>query len=278
MNPVQFQRIVYLFYKKNKRDFPWRFPVLKLRKDKTLDPYKIMVSEIMLQQTQVERVIPKYKLFVKKFPTVKKLAHASNVETLKLWSGLGYNRRALNLKKACEIVATRYKGVFPKSQKELDELPGVGPYTAGAICAFAFNQPVVFIETNIRAVYIHHFFKNKKNISDKTLLSLIAETLDMKNPREWYTALMDYGSHLKSTLPNPNQASKHYTKQSKFAGSVRQTRGELLRVLLKRDLLTKGQINSLFKGNSRIESALKGLVQDGLVHKKGIHFTVHPHV
>jgi len=219
MKTADFQKLIWHNYRKAGRSFPWR---------ETTDPYRILVSEIMLQQTQTDRVVPKYRSWLKKFSTVKKLASASTADVLKEWKGLGYNRRALNLKRAAEVVTKKYNGKLPQTLVELDSLPGIGPYTAGAIMTFAFNEPAVFIETNIRTVFIHFFFKNSKEIHDKDILSLIAKTLDTKNPREWYYALMDYGAMLKKSGLRNNVKSKHYTKQSPFKGSNREVRSKIL--------------------------------------------------
>ena len=205
------------------RDMSWR---------QTNDPYKIFLSEVMLQQTQVDRVKEKYQQFVKAFPTVQKLAQAEFSQVLALWSGLGYNRRALWLHQAAKIVVEKYHSEFPDGVDLLDELPGIGSHTAGAIVAFAFNKPAVFIETNIRSVFIHEFFHDKKNIDDKQILSLIQETLYSNNPQKWYWALMDYGAVLKKQEKNPSRKSKHYAKQSQFEGSNRQLRGKILRLLI----------------------------------------------
>lgn len=167
-------------------------------------------------------MVEKYNSFIKQFPTLKKLNEASIKDVLAAWQGLGYNRRALYLKSITKI---------PKTYEELVELPGIGPNTAGSILAFAYNIPHPFIETNIRSVFIHFFFKNKEQVPDKEIMELIKETLDHKNPREWYYALMDYGAMLKKT-GNPSKKSAHYKKQSTFKGSHRQKRGEILRILL----------------------------------------------
>ncbi len=176
MMPAQFKKTVWQYYKKNKRDLPWR------RSGAT--PYQILVSEIMLQQTQVDRVIPKYKHFIKQFPTFAALARAKQKDVLIAWQGLGYNRRALNLKRTAESVWNTHNGRLPKETNVLIALPGIGSYTAGAIRAFAWNLPSTVIETNIRTVYLHHFFPTQKKVSDKTLLPLIEKTSDTKNPRE----------------------------------------------------------------------------------------------
>lgn len=215
-----FQKTVLGFYRASGRDFSWRH---------TTDPYHILVSEIMLQQTQVKRVEEKYPEFIKRFPTVSKLARAHIQSVLKMWQGMGYNRRALNLHKAAQKIVKDYGGIIPKRTEELVALPGVGPSTAGGVLAYAYNTPVVFIETNIRRVFIHHFFPKQESVSDNELLPYIEQTLDHDNPRQWYWALMDYGTHLSSVTVNPNRRSKHYSRQSAFEGSVRQVRGEILR-------------------------------------------------
>jgi len=237
------------FYKKHRRDLPWRH---------THDPYKILVSEIMLQQTQVERVVPFYKRFIKKFPTVKALARAKLSDVLRLWSGLGYNRRAKFLYQAAKVLAAERakKGemngsptpFFALSVAELESLPGVGPYTARAIVVFAYNKPEVFIETNIRTVFIHsNILQNVGMISDKDILPLVEEALRKSNmePRDFYAALMDYGSYLKKQGIKLNTKSKHYTKQSRFEGSRRQKRAAHVRKLLARGASDKELLKAL---------------------------------
>jgi len=196
-------------------------------------PYRVLVSEVMLQQTQVARVIPKFQEFVKAVPDFETLAKVPQKKLLTLWQGLGYNSRALRLQKAAREVVAKYDGTLPKERERLIALSGIGPYTAGAIRVFAWNLPDIFIETNIRRVFIHEFFSDKKNISDKEILPLIEETLPTTNSRSWYETLMDYGATLPKILKsNPNIKSKHYTKQSKFSGSDRQLRGKILRLVL----------------------------------------------
>ncbi len=232
---------------------PWR---------KTTNPYRILVSEIMLQQTQVPRVIEKYKPFLKKFPTVYTLAKAPLKNVLKEWSGLGYNRRAKYLHETAKILAKR--GTFDLAA--LDEpLPGVGAYTKAAVKAFAFNEPAVLIETNIRAAYIHHFFEKRKSVKDKELLSVIKDAARGQDPRIWHWALMDYGSNIKRLHTNPNRRSAHYSMQSPFEGSLREVRGAILK------LLTEGSFGDLaiskrleFDGK-RVRHALFALANDGLI-------------
>jgi A/G-specific adenine glycosylase len=199
----------------------------------TRDPYAIMVSETMLQQTQVARVVPKYQAFLAEFPTVTDLAAAPRAAVLRLWQGLGYNRRAKFLHEAAQVIVTVYGGQVPSTYEALQTLPGIGSYTAAAIMAFAYNQPVVLIETNVRTVFLHHCVPKEERVPDSLLLPLIAQVLPKDNAREWYWALMDYGAHIKTVHGNQNRRSRTYGKQSRFAGSNRQLRGAILRVLSK---------------------------------------------
>ena len=256
MTDKEFQKEIYRYFKKHGRaHLPWRGET---------DPYKILVSEIMLQQTQAGRIVPKYEAFIKRWDSAKKLAKASNSDVLSLWSGLGYNRRALNLKRAAEAVSRDFRGHFPKTKEELVSLPGIGPYTAGAILAFAFNESEVMIETNIRSVYIHFYFPKKKAVHDKDLLPIIERTMDRKNPRNWYAALMDYGAMLKATNPNPSRKSKHHTKQSKFKGSMREVRGAALKLILNGEKKLEERLGAQFD-KERAVGALLGLQKDGLI-------------
>ncbi len=218
----------------------------------------------MLQQTQVDRVIPKYKAFLKKFPTVRALADASLGDVLREWQGLGYNRRAKMLHEAAKEVVVKYDGKIPRTYIDLLNLRGVGEYTAKAVRVFAWNEPEVMIETNIRSVFIHHFFPNKVVVSDEDLHPYMGEFLDKKNSREWYAALMDYGSYLKKTFPNPSRKSVHHTRQKPFKGSDREIRGALLRELSKKPLTPK-ELDMLPFQNRRISAQLKRLIQEGFV-------------
>lgn len=247
-----FKKTVRTFYKTHGRHtLPWR---------KTTNPYRILVSEIMLQQTQVDRVVPYYKAFFKKFPTVKALAKAPLSDVLRMWQGLGYNRRAKMLHNAAKEVVNENKGRFPKTYEALVTLPGVGEYTAKAVRTFSYNEPEVVIETNIRTVFLHHFFPKSKKVSDEKLLPLIEETLDKKNPRDWYAALMDYGSHLKKTVPNPSRKSAHHTNQSPFKGSDREIRGAILRATLKGE-----KLSALPFDRDRIKAQCAALKKEGLI-------------
>lgn len=269
VNKAAFRKIIYTYYKKYGRDFPWR-----IRSGK-INPYDVLVSEVMLQQTQADRVVPKFKAFTKKFPTIRSLARADQSEVLKLWSGLGYNRRALNLHKAAKIIVEKYKGEIPKDKNTLMTLPSVGPYTAGAIRSFAYNIPDVFLETNIRTVFIHFFYsKRRTKISDNELLKTAEAVLDMKNPSSWYAALMDYGAMLKRTEGNNITKSKHYTKQKAFRGSDRALRGMLIRELIISSRTKAQLIKKSGYVPERVELQLKNLIKEGFIKSKGNRFTV----
>jgi A/G-specific adenine glycosylase len=218
-----FRAVVLEHHRERGRDLPWR---------RTRDPYRILVSEMMLQQTQVARVLPKYDLFLSAFPELRALATAHLSAVLEVWQGLGYNRRALALHKAAQIVAAHYEGRIPRSVSELRRLPGIGPATAAAVCVFAYGHPLVFIETNIRSAFLHHFFGGCEGVPDVDILPLIELTLDKQDPRRWYYALMDYGVWVKKTHSNPSRRSKHHTTQTPFEGSRRQLRAQVLRVML----------------------------------------------
>lgn len=236
---------------------PWRT---------TTDPYRIHVSEVMLQQTQVDRVLPKYESFIKKFPTVKALARASLHDVLKLWQGLGYNRRAKLLHLCAQEVVSSHKGAYPSTQEELVQLPGIGPYTAGAILAFAYNKDVTLIETNVRSVFLHHFFPNATQVNDAELLEVIEKTAPRGNARMWYWALMDYGSHLKKELDNPNKRSLHYVRQSAFKGSDRQIRGAIVKLLIARPY-TRVELHKKLASfeDARVDAQLQKLQDEGMV-------------
>lgn len=256
-----FQATVLGYYKKNKRSLSWRTPVIKNR----MDPYKIMVSEIMLQQTQASRVENKYKQFLEKFPTVHSLAVASLSDVLEVWQGLGYNRRAKYLRDAAVKIVAEYGGMLPDDSSALTKLPGIGPNTAAAIVVYSYDKPAVFIETNIRAVYIYHFFTNQNKVTDKQILELVNRTLPADNFREWYWALMDYGTYIKKQFGSHNSHSKHYAKQSTFHGSKRQVRGQVLREL------SHGPLNTSMLSASIQDERLKDVLDD-LLHEKLIQY------
>lgn len=254
MTDAEFREVVWQYWRENGRQgLPWR---------ESPTPYNVVVSELMLQQTQVHRVIPKFSEFISLFPDFPALAKAPLSEVLIAWQGLGYNRRAKYLHELAKAVVAR--GGLPDTLDELVKLPGIGKNTAGAILAYAFDQPVVYIETNIRTVYLHHFFSDRFDVDDKELLPIIERTLDRDEPRVWYSALMDYGTYLKKQGLGRNNASKHYKKQSKFEGSVRQMRGAILRALVGKSL-TIDELEDMVSADTRFELALGQLVEEKLV-------------
>ena len=256
-----FRKKVLTHYAKHGRDLPWR---------KRVTPYRVLVSEIMLQQTQVERVIVKYREFLAAFPDFASLAKAPTAKLLKLWSGMGYNRRALSLKKLAQVVVDEHRRRLPSDPAELVELPGIGPYTAGAVAAFAFNQPVVFLDTNIRRVFIHEFFKDREDVRDEELIPYIERALDRTNPRRWYNALMDYGTMLKQEHGNANLRSRHYVRQSPFENSNRQVRGAILKILVTASPLSMAQlVNKTGMDPERMRKNLLQLEKEGFIRKRG---------
>lgn len=256
----KFQKIIYGYYQKYGRSLPWRM---------THDPYRILVSEIMLQQTQVQRVIGKYESFLKVFPDFYSLSRAPLKAVLKEWQGLGYNRRAMALKQIAQKVIEEFGGVLPSSVDALIAFPGIGRATASAISAFAFHKPTAFIETNIRRVFIHSFFHDENNIKDTEILFFVEKTLDTSNPREWYYALMDYGVMLKKDYENPNRRSAHYQKQSPFQGSNRQIRGKILKVLTCEPYISEGEIGQKLQVcPEKLRDTLFQLQKEGFIKRR----------
>lgn len=221
------------------RGLPWR---------NTRDPYGIWISEVMLQQTQVPRVLARWGAWLDRFPSVQALAQAPVADVLEEWQGMGYNRRALALKGAAEAIVAEYDGEIPQDTRRLCALPGIGPATAQGIRSFAFDLPGVYLETNVRTVFLHHFFPDVPGVPDRELVPLIQAACpagedaagdlfaiaqdENDTPRSWYYALLDYGAHIKKTVPNPSRRSSSYTRQSAFEGSRRQKRAHIVRMLL----------------------------------------------
>jgi A/G-specific adenine glycosylase len=267
---ISFQDIVWQHYEQNGRhDLPWRTP----GNNGVYDPYKVLVSELMLQQTQVPRVIPKFIAFTEAYPSFEALAVAPLADVLKLWSGLGYNRRAKFLLQTAQLVKNQYDGKLPSAHTELIALPGVGHNTAGAIRAYAFNEPVVFVETNIRTVFIHHFFPGENKVHDNVLLPIIEASSPDDKTRTWYWALMDYGTHLKQTVGNVSKSSSAYVKQSTFKGSRRQIRGQVLRLLAEGPYSFKQLEASII--DERLESVLQDLLGEGFIERDGSHYQLY---
>jgi len=263
----RFQKLIYDHYRRNGRALPWR---------KHRNPYRILLSELMLQQTQVARVIEKYGQFLRRFPTIESVARAPLRDILEVWQGLGYNRRALALKNLAAMVVDRYEGGIPSAIEALKTLPGVGAATAGAVYAFAFNKPAAFVETNIRSVFIHHFFHDRDGVKDGEILPLVEQTLDAQQPREWYYALMDYGVALKDQHPNPSRRSAHYTRQSPFEGSLRQVRGMILRTLVKQPGISEpALVQGIDRDADVVRHCLRQLHKEGFIIKQGKRFSIH---
>ena len=277
---------------------PWR---------RARDPYKILISEVMLQQTQISRVLPKYEEFLQAFPSIESLAKASDKKLLKVWSGLGYWRRAKYLKETAEMLVEKAKetnsanrGVrarrspelaegrrgarfeefcfrsFPRNPAELKKLPGIGPYTARAIACFAFNNSEAFLDTNIRRVYLHFFFPKKENVSDKEILEIAQKAVWKKNPREWHYALFDYGA---AELKNKsiNKQSRHYAKQSKFENSFRSYRTKVVQFLLSHpnNKASQKEIEKLLVDSPYpSQKIIDALLKDKLIKKSKTSYSV----
>ncbi len=261
-----FQRLIRSHYRSCGRDLPWRA---------TADPYPVLVSEIMLQQTQVDRVVPKYLAFIETFPDFASLARARLQQVLAAWSGLGYNRRARALKSCAEAVMADHGGSLPEAREDLVRLPGIGPYTARAIGVFVYNRPETVLETNIRSVYIHFFFAGRTKVCDSDLVPFIEKTLYRRDPRSWYNGLMDYGALVKKAFGNPARRSISHARQSRFQDSNRQLRGMIIKILLQQATATEGGlIRKTDRDAAQVSAALAGLLAEGLVTQKGSRITI----
>jgi len=260
MNTEEFRELVWSEARALYRGMPWRD-----------EPsfYHVLVSEVMLQQTQVSRALIKFVEFMEAFPTIEDLAATSLANVLRVWNGLGYNRRAKFLWQAAQQVVADGQ---PKTAKDLERLSGVGKNTAGAIMNYVYEVPTPFVETNIRTVYIHHFFADSFEVTDKELLTFVDSTMDAEHPRQWFWALMDYGSYLKSSHGALLNQSRHYKKQSPLKGSVREVRGQIIRELMKRSM-SESELREAVNADERFESALAGLINDQLVqHGAGSNY------
>lgn len=271
----QFNELLFSKGQELYRDLPWR---------NTRDPYAIWISEVMLQQTQVSRVLERWETWLELFPTVDALASASQAEVLQLWQGLGYNRRALMLKRAADYISEHTSGKMPDEVLELEALPGIGPATAAGIVAFAYDKPSLYLETNVRSVLLHEFFTDQDQVSDEELYQVLALFLPQDNYRSYYYAFLDYGAHLKLIMPNPSRRSKHHATQSKFEGSHRQKRS----FLLKQILSTSEEIsfselayslNTFEREHDReslsdeyIKEILDELIREGFVKKSNLNY------
>jgi len=261
-----FQNIIYSYFKQYGRDFPFRDEI---------SPYNVVISEMMLQQTQTNRVVEKFQQFIQKFPDFQSLASASLNDVLKVWQGLGYNRRAMALKKIAEKVVTEFDGILPADVEILKTFPQIGHNTASSIVAFAFNMPTFFIEVNIRRVYTYFFFPGTSSIEDSVIMPIVRKTLDRSNVRKWYYALMDFGVMLKKTHPELNKRSAHYRKQSKFKGSSREIRGKILKLLITSSNLTEVEISKELEIDSKkLKEIMNLLIKEGFIKQEGNQFSI----
>lgn len=268
MGASDFQSRIRLWYRRyGRHTLPWRL---------TRDPYRVLVSEVMLQQTQAGRVIPKYREFLRAFPTLRALARAPTHRILEVWQGMGYNRRALYLKHLAGILAGERLGRIPQEPEALRKLPGIGRATAGAIAAFAFSKRVAFLETNIRRVYIHFFFRHRAAVRDAEILKKVEATLPKRFIREWYYGLMDYGALVLTKIPNPNRRSAHYHRPPRFRGSRRQVRGRILTEVVRggglplaelRSRLRRDPVLKSYATPRRFQGVIRQLLRDGLIEQ-----------
>jgi len=254
---VRFRSLIYSYYDDYGRVFPWR---------ETSDPYRILLSELMLQQTQTERVLPKYHLFLEAYPDFHALAEASASDILMLWKGLGYNRRALALLKIAREAVDRWDGGLPDDENQLRSLYMVGPATAAAVLSFAYQKPALYLETNIRRVLLYCFFSNAANVKDGDLYAALDRVLDRTDPKNWYYALMDYGVFLKKMIENPNRRSAHYAKQPAFRNSDREIRGKLLSLFIEKGASSFEEIQRYLDfPEERLKICLDALIKEGFL-------------
>ena len=252
-----FREIILNYYKKHGRSFPWR---------ETSDPYRILLSELMLQQTQTERAAPKYAAFIERWPDFRALSEAPFSEILILWKGLGYNRRALALKQIALTAVQQHGGTLPETYDELIKLPMVGPATAAAVMAFSYHEPSLYLETNIRRVLLYFFYPDGENVDDRELYTLLEAVQVREHSKRWYYALMDYGVLLKKMVKNPNHRSAHYTRQPAFENSNRQVRGQILTVFTEKGLVSKKELYSFLKfPQEKIDNCISALQKEGFV-------------
>lgn len=268
MNHAQFLETLWDFYANHQRELPWREAEL----DGTFSPYHVLVSELMLQQTQVPRVIPKYQAFLVAFPSLSALAAAPLADVLRLWQGLGYNRRAQYLHAAAKHLATLSE---PWTLEQLVSCKGIGHNTAAAVLTYTYNQPHIFVETNVRTVLLHHFFAEQEAVSDSQLIACLEDVIDREHPREFYWALMDYGTHLKQQHGNASRRSAHYKKQSTFAGSRRELRGKIIRALTT-GAMQLAALEAAVDHDVRFSEVLGALEAEGLVSHRGHRYELAP--
>ncbi len=264
MDIPQFQRLILDWGRQNRREMPWR---------DTRDPYRILVSEVMLQQTQVSRVLPKYEEFLHEFPDLDALADASQPRLLRVWQGLGYWNRAIRLRAAARMIVNEFGGVFPQDPATLRNLPGIGPYTAGAVACFAFGSTEPFLDTNIRRVYLFFFFPGEDEVSDNSIMEIARRAVWTEDPRKWGYALFDYGA-VEIRDRTINRRSRHHSRQSAFEGSFRSYRTLALRHVLAQEGTSVSRTHlegflaerlSTTDNSYTPEEVLDALISDGLL-------------
>lgn len=277
----EFNEILFAWNNNVYRPMDWR---PKKRDTKVvLDPYRILVSEIMLQQTQVDRVRTKFAEFILRFPDVSMLARAPLRDVLRLWSGLGYNRRAKYLHQAAKAVVSEHDGKFPRDFTKLQALPGIGRSTAAAIMAFAWNEPYPMIDTNLRRILVRSFFDG--NIpSDAVLFDFAQAMIPTGRGRAWNYAMLDLGAMVCTARRHSDACPMFdfhgdvddfvYKKpQSKFKGSKRSYRGALLKALVAEGTLSRKAAEAFFADTPYDgKAAIDELLEEGILakHKNNI--------
>lgn len=265
------------WFKRNKRDLPWR---------KT-DAWGVLVSEIMLQQTPVQRVLPIYNEWMKRWPTPADLAAATPAEVITAWGRLGYPRRALRLHECAKEITENHKGVIPSTEIELRKLPGVGEYTSAAIVAFAFKGSSLVLDINIRRLFSRLYKGEEAPTTAPTKAERVeyAEYVPKKGAHIWAAATMELGA-LVCTAKNPlcgrcpvadscqwrsldYPRTERVKRTQSWHGTDRQCRGTIVQALRENDLLTKKQIQLLWDVTSQVDKALLTLLDDGLIEARG---------
>ncbi len=259
---IDFQDMIFTWWATNRRDLPWRH---------THNPYHILVSETMLQQTQVNRVIQKYTEFLDIYPTLYDMAGSTASDIIRIWKGLGYNKRALYLFKSAQTIRDTYRGVIPNREQDLLTLPGVGKYTARAILVFAYKHDVAMVDTNIRRIITHHFFAGEKQ-DDRIIQRVADELVPAGRSWEWHQALMDYGA-LQLQHEVPKQKKRTKSSAVPFARTNRFLRGRIIDALrvapASEDEITETMMMQYERTSSEISHALEGLIRDGMIHRPG---------
>lgn len=250
-----FQQKILQYYQKNKRDLPWRH---------TTDPYSILLSELMLQQTQVSRVIEYYTKWLHTWPTIQHLSKANRKDVLQAWIGLGYNTRGINLHKASQIIVEHYNGDVIAAMDDYKKIPGVGKYTSQAVKIFSTNADIITVDTNIRRIFIHEF-NLPQDISDSKLWSIAQYCLPKGKSRQWHNALMDYGA---TYLTSKKTGISPKTTQSTFEGSDRQIRAQILRDLLTKPLTLQDLTNQYNHSSDRLLKILEKMKKQEIIKQE----------